>query len=350
MTEPRLPRSGRRSGRTTSPRSSCSSRTATAPSPSTCSPRPDDPRRPNQRPGDHGPHRLRQGRLRRADRDRKRLLIVGGPPRNPPAADGATRPGEARPQRVAAGPAEPTSRRSLRPAGRGLRRLRRAAQPKSPPAQAKAPTAAPEARKPTEPKARIPLDEVESIRSSGRTTSGRARSSGQPNVDLTVARPAGKEGRAEIAKKPRQEGAAAADDALGAAAGTRPSRKVPRVEPKKNGIRDVRLALFGPEHREDQAGHRQLPDRQGADRLAARHLDSHDWPLVLRRSGTESSADLFLEPPPGRLLREGLSRSTSSTRTARTPTPTSRPTSTPTPSSPSTPSSRRPPARCLGST
>ena len=27
--------------------------------------------------------------------------------------------------------------------------------------------------------------------------------------------------------------------------------------------------------------------------------DSPDWPIVVRRSGTESSADLFLEPPPG---------------------------------------------------
>ena len=27
--------------------------------------------------------------------------------------------------------------------------------------------------------------------------------------------------------------------------------------------------------------------------------DSEDWPIVVRRSGTESSADLFLEPPPG---------------------------------------------------
>src|SRR5262249_55237351 len=27
--------------------------------------------------------------------------------------------------------------------------------------------------------------------------------------------------------------------------------------------------------------------------------DSEDWPIVVRRGGTESSADLFLEPPPG---------------------------------------------------
>ena len=27
--------------------------------------------------------------------------------------------------------------------------------------------------------------------------------------------------------------------------------------------------------------------------------DSQDWPLVVRRTGTEPTADIFLEPPPG---------------------------------------------------
>ena len=72
-----------------------------------------------------------------------------------------------------------------------------------------------------------------------------------------------------------------------------------KVEPKKNGIRDLYLSLSGLR----AAKIKQITVNCQTDKgRASWRLDttgSQDWPLVIRRSGTEMSADLFLEPPPG---------------------------------------------------
>ena len=102
----------------------------------------------------------------------------------------------------------------------------------------------------------------------------------------------------------------------------RPS-KIPKVEPKPNGIRDLHLTLSGLRSAAIKQVTINAQTDKGPTAWRLDTTDSQDWPLVLRRAGTESWADLFLEPPAGD-LNGRTSRSTSSTRTARTPTPPSR--------------------------
>ena len=161
----------------------------------------------------------------------------------------------------------------------------------SPPARASVPAA-------PKPKVRVALDEVESIVFE-RTPALAGRFLGQPNIDLTMPRPAEK--KDNPASKPDAKKAAPVDDPLAPPPGTVAATvaRVPRLEPKKNGIRDLHLWLSNLR----PAAVRQVTVTCQTDKgPTGWRLDtsnSQDWPLVIRRAGTEPWADLFLEPPPG---------------------------------------------------
>jgi hypothetical protein len=88
------------------------------------------------------------------------------------------------------------------------------------------------------------------------------------------------------------------DDALAPPPGTTIT-KIPKVEPKKNGIRDLQLSLFGLRKAKIKQVMVNCQTDKGPASWRLDTSDSQDWPLVVRRSGTELAADLFLEPPPG---------------------------------------------------
>jgi hypothetical protein len=199
-------------------------------------------------------------------------------------------------------------------------------------------------RPPAEPK-KIPLDEVGSIqfeRSPGMT----ARFIGQPNLDFTLpgrnykpekdefpddvfvpdpkdpkylaAKKADEKKadekkadekkadekkedttKAEAKKAEEKKKAEEEDDVNAPPPGTTAPTKIPRVNPKKNGIRDLHLALYNlrPSPIKQVMVNGQSDKGPRSWRLDT--TDSEDWPIVVRRAGTDSMADLFLEPPPG---------------------------------------------------
>ena len=75
--------------------------------------------------------------------------------------------------------------------------------------------------------------------------------------------------------------------------------KVAKVEPKKNGIRDLHLALSNLREAAITQVTVNCQTEKGPTGWRLDTSNSQDWPLVLRRSGTEAWADLFLEPPDG---------------------------------------------------
>ncbi len=89
-----------------------------------------------------------------------------------------------------------------------------------------------------------------------------------------------------------------ADDPLAPPPGTT-INKVARVYPKKNGIRDLDLSLSGLRNVAIKQVMVTCQTDKGPTSWRLDTTDSQDWPLVVRRSGTEGSADLFLEPPAG---------------------------------------------------
>ena len=229
------------------------------------------------------------------------ILVLGGEPKapapapapanapaqggNPTAPAAATKPAQApaAPKQQAA-----TKKAEATKAGQAPEPAKVAAFPDDPFVPASPP-------KPKEPKARLALDELESIwfeRTPGLT----ARFVGQPNVDFTMpGLSAKKEGETPTTdpKKP------AADDVLAPPPGTTVAARIPKVDPKPNTIRDMHLALANLRN----AAIRQVTVNGQTDKgpvgWRLDTVDSQDWPLVLRRSGTEPAADLFLEPPPG---------------------------------------------------
>ncbi|MDR3621826.1 MAG: NPCBM/NEW2 domain-containing protein, partial [Paludisphaera borealis] len=155
------------------------------------------------------------------------------------------------------------------------------------------------------PKAKIPLDEVESIRFE-RTPTLTARLIGQPNLDFTQAAPTPEEAAkaAEAAKKPDDPKKKAddkkpdgSDDVAAPAPGTTIVRTA-KIEPKKNGIRDLQIALFGLRPSKIRQVMVNCQTDKGATVWQLDTTGSQSWPLVVHRAGTEISADLFLEPPP----------------------------------------------------
>ncbi len=167
------------------------------------------------------------------------------------------------------------------------------------------------ANKPAEAK-KVPLDELEWITfERASTLSGRV--AGQPNLDFTMPAPAdpNKDGNAKpAAAKPDDAKPAApakADDVLAPPPGTAPAAaRIAKLDPKPNGIRDLHMSLSGLRKAAIKQVTVSAQTDKGATNWRLDTSDSHDWPLVLRRAGNESWADLFLEPPPGDLKGKAL--------------------------------------------
>jgi hypothetical protein len=165
------------------------------------------------------------------------------------------------------------------------------------------PSAAAGARpaEPPKPKARLPLDEVESI-VFDRALAVSGRFVGQPNVDLAGPRDKAKPAETKPDEKPKEEppkAAPKADDLLAPPPGTVAPTRVPKVDPQPSGIRDLHFVLSGLRAAEIKQVQVQGQTDKGATSWRLDTSDSTDWPLVIRRAGTESWADLFLEPPDG---------------------------------------------------
>ncbi|WP_337174070.1 NPCBM/NEW2 domain-containing protein [Paludisphaera sp.] len=142
---------------------------------------------------------------------------------------------------------------------------------------------------PAKPKAVIPLDELEGIRFERDAAAFAARFVGQPNVDVTQGAPVPGKGD-EPAKQ------AAPDDVAAPPPGTVAVKPPPKVEAKKNGIRDIQIALSGLRPAKIQQIQINCQTDQG--QTSWQLEGAGGWPLVLRRSGTDPTADAFLEPPP----------------------------------------------------
>ena len=131
----------------------------------------------------------------------------------------------------------------------------------------------------------------------------------KPDEKKTEAAPKAEEKKKEAAAKPAEKKKEAApkadekktdgsDDILAPPPGTTIS-KFPKVEPQKNGIRDLCLSLFGLREAKIKQVTVNCQTDKGATNWRLDTTDSEDWPLVVRRSGTDIAADLFIEPPPG---------------------------------------------------
>ena len=173
----------------------------------------------------------------------------------------------------------------------------------APPSDPFAPDAAPSAvfapapaPAPPPPKAKIPLDELESIRFE-RTPVMSARFMGQPNLDFTLPGLSAK--KDDATKKPDAKKTDGTDDVLAPPPGTTAPTKIAKVDPKKNGIRDLNLSLFNLRSAEIKQVTVTCQTDKAPTSWRLDTTDSQDWPLVVRRSGTEPMADLYLEPPPG---------------------------------------------------
>ncbi len=140
-------------------------------------------------------------------------------------------------------------------------------------------------------KARLPLDEVETIVFE-RSSNLAVRFAGQPNVDATG--PGGPKARGI-----KDEKKGAGDDLSAPPPGTVPMPRMPRVEPKPNGIRDIHLVLSGLHDAEIRQIMIQCPTDTGQAMWQLDTTGTQAWPVSLRRAGKEPWADLFLEPPDG---------------------------------------------------
>ena len=236
-------------------------------------------------------------------------LIIGGPPKTPtpaPMADlpanvfaiaAAIKPAGTPPLAVAkpdpTKPANATAVKAPEPA---------VATAKGPEAKAGATDATAKAAAPAkvEPKARVPLGEIEEI-AFERALNLAGRVVGQPNLDFTMPGAGDSKDGAPGAKP-----VAKADDVLAPPPGTVAAKKIPKLEPKPNGICDLYVTLS---NLRNVAVKQVTINAQTAKGPTAWRLDtsdSNDWPLLLRRAGTESWADLFLEPPAGDLNGKDL--------------------------------------------
>ncbi len=127
-----------------------------------------------------------------------------------------------------------------------------------------------------------------------------ARKEAAPKGDEKKKEPAPKadDKKKEAVPKAEEKKTDGSDDVLAPPPGTTIA-KFPKVEPKKNGIRDLCLALFGLREAKIKQVTVNCQTDKGATNWRLDTTDSEDWPLVIRRPGNDISADLFLEPPPG---------------------------------------------------
>jgi hypothetical protein len=140
-------------------------------------------------------------------------------------------------------------------------------------------------------KARISLADVESIVFE-RSSNLAVKFVGQPNVDTTG--PGGSPG-----KDAKDEKKGAGDDLSAPPPGTAPIVKMPKIEPKPSGIRDIHLAMSGLRDAAIQQIMIQCPTDKGQAMWQLDTTGTPAWPVSLRRAGKETWADLFLEPPEG---------------------------------------------------
>lgn len=127
-----------------------------------------------------------------------------------------------------------------------------------------------------------------------------ARFMGQPNLDFTMPGLSAKKDDASPKKEEKEAPKPnATEDVLAPPPGTEAPVKIAKVNPKKNGIRDLNLSLFNLRPAAIQQITINCQTDKGPTSWRVDTTDSQDWPIVVRRSGTEPSADLFLEPPPG---------------------------------------------------
>lgn len=218
------------------------------------------------------------------------LLVLGGTPKAPPADPSAA------PAKLADLPDDVFAKPAAKKADAKPPRVAIPAAVAKPPEQ--------------KPKAKIPLDEIDNIHFE-RTPAMAARFMGQPNLDFTKPGLSAKkdepknEEEAKKSAKPNPKAEEVkrktdgSEDVLAPPPGTAAVVKVPKVEPAKNGIRDLYLTLSGlrPAKIKQITVNCQTDGGPAAWRLDT--SDSQDWPLVVRRSGTEPAADLYLEPPAG---------------------------------------------------
>ncbi len=149
---------------------------------------------------------------------------------------------------------------------------------------------------PSGPKSRVPLDEVETI-AYERSATLAARFLGQPNIDTTMPAGDGKEKDKEKDKAPKKP--VVGDDLAAPPPGTVAPVKVPKVEAKPNGIRDLHLSLSSLRAVAIQQVMIQCQTDKGPASWQLDTTGSPAWPLTLARAGLETWADLFLEPPAG---------------------------------------------------
>ena len=149
------------------------------------------------------------------------------------------------------------------------------------------------------PKAKIPLDEIESIKFE-RTPTLTARLIGQPNLDFTRGAPPADEPakKPDDSKKAEEKKPDGSDDVAAPAPGTAVVRAV-KIDAEKNGIRDLQIALFGLRPSKIRQIMINCQTDKGAASWQFGAAGAQGWPLVVHRAGAEISADLFLEPPPG---------------------------------------------------
>ena len=167
-------------------------------------------------------------------------------------------------------------------------------EPKKPAAEKPAPAAKKdEPKKTEEKKAEAKKTEAKKTEPAAKKDEPKKTEEKKAEVKKTEAVAKKAETKKDEPKKPEET-----DDALAPPPGTTIT-KYPKVEPKKNGIRDLQLALFGLRPAKIRQVMVNCQTDKGPASWRLDTSDSQDWPLVIHRAGTELSADLFLEPPPG---------------------------------------------------
>ena len=89
-------------------------------------------------------------------------------------------------------------------------------------------------------------------------------------------------------------------------AGNRCPTKIAKVEPKKNGIRDLHLMLSGLRDAKIKQITVNCQTDKGPTSWRLDTTDSQDWPLVIRRPGNDISADLSWSLLPATAIRKNF--------------------------------------------
>jgi hypothetical protein len=115
-------------------------------------------------------------------------------------------------------------------------------------------------------------------------------------AEAKEAKPAKAEVKKDATKKADDKKDDAQDDALAPPPGTTIT-KIESVPAKKNGIRDLHLALFGLRDAKIRQITINCMTDGGPTMYRLDSPDSQNWPIVMRRAGNDLGADLYIEPP-----------------------------------------------------